>query len=121
MQDVIREYEHGYSPTQRLALYRQNKSRAYKSCQVAGKSRQVHRMVASLFCYNPRPDIFLEVDHIDRNHANNHWKNLRWVNRLLNRLNRKGSDSSRFESKYLELTGIRNSGVGLWRDTETPT
>ena len=47
----------------------------------------VHRLVAWVFCPNPRPDIFDRVDHIDRNGTNNHKKNLRWINHALNMCN----------------------------------
>ena len=49
----------------------------------------VHRLVAMLFCANPRPDIFTEVDHIDGDGLNNHYTNLRWLNRQLNVMNQK--------------------------------
>ena len=47
----------------------------------------VHRLVAYVFCGNPRIDIFNIVDHIDRNCKNNDFSNLRSVNRTLNNLN----------------------------------
>ena len=47
----------------------------------------VHRLVAHVFVKNPRPDIFLEVDHIDRNCTNNVFSNLRWLTKSLNLLN----------------------------------
>ena len=47
----------------------------------------VHRMVAFVFCPNPRPDIFDRVDHIDRDGTNNHKNNLRWINHALNMCN----------------------------------
>jgi hypothetical protein len=47
----------------------------------------VHRLVAQTYVINPRPDIFLQVDHIDQNPLNNHRSNLRWLSRQLNLLN----------------------------------
>ena len=47
----------------------------------------VHRLVARMYVINPRPDIFLQVDHIDQNPLNNHRSNLRWLSRQLNLLN----------------------------------
>jgi len=46
----------------------------------------VSRLVAKMFVPNPRPDIFLEVDHIDGNIHNNCWLNLRWLSKGLNML-----------------------------------
>ena len=59
----------------------------------------VHRMVAHVFCGNPRPDIFNIVDHIDRNCANNDFSNLRWVNRSLNNLNN-AADGCWFDKRF---------------------
>ena len=47
----------------------------------------VHRLIGRVFVYNPRPDIFDRVDHIDRNTRNNDISNLRWVNQRLNMIN----------------------------------
>jgi len=51
------------------------------------KCCKVHRVVAELYCKNPCPDIFTAVDHVDENKLNNHWRNLRWVNKTLNNMN----------------------------------
>ena len=40
-----------------------------------------------MYVINPRPDIFLQVDHIDQNPLNNNRLNLRWLSRQLNLLN----------------------------------
>ena len=56
----------------------------------AGSKRKhirVHRAVALAFVPNPDPDRFSEVDHIDRDKLNNHYSNLRWVDRLTNMQN----------------------------------
>ena len=52
-----------------------------------GITKWVHRLVAKAFVENPRPDIFCQVDHIDRNEKNNQTYNLRWLTRQLNMLN----------------------------------
>lgn len=47
----------------------------------------VHRLVAKTFI--PNPYQYTEIDHIDRNKANNHISNLRWCSRIENVLNTK--------------------------------
>ena len=49
--------------------------------------QKIHRLVAKVFI--PNPDNKPEIDHIDRNPANNHVDNLRWVTRSENCLNTK--------------------------------
>ena len=50
------------------------------------KKYKIHRLVALNFI--PNPDNMLEVDHIDRNTANNNISNLRWVTSTENMCNR---------------------------------
>jgi hypothetical protein len=52
---------------------------------------RVHRLVATAFCHNPDDGVKSEVDHIDRNVTNNHYTNLRWVDKKENNSNRKGT------------------------------
>lgn len=46
------------------------------------KTCNVHRVVAELFV--PNPDNLPEVNHIDENKKNNHFKNLQWVTHIEN-------------------------------------
>lgn len=72
----------------------------------------VHRIVAKVFVHNPRPDIFDTVDHIDRDTMNNYYKNLRWVNRQLNNLNKRTyrgvSMVAGWYNIYLTFLGVRH-------------
>jgi hypothetical protein len=54
-------------------------------------TRRMHRLVARVWCHNPRVDIFDCVDHIDGNKDNNSFINLRWLNRRLNSFCRRAS------------------------------
>ena len=47
-----------------------------------------HHLVAKYFITNPRPDIFTDIDHIDRNKTNNKASNLRYCTSYINMLNR---------------------------------
>ena len=53
------------------------------------KSFLRHRLVASAFCFNPRPGYFVQVDHIDGNKENNWYWNIRFVTNGINSLNQK--------------------------------
>ena len=48
------------------------------------KSFRVHRVIASLFVEHDSNNKYLEVNHIDGNKHNNHFKNLEWVTRREN-------------------------------------
>ena len=78
----------------------------------------VHRLVAYVFCGNPRPDIFDVVDHIDRNCTNNVFSNLRWVNRTLNNLNN-DSDGCSFAKRYQKWHArVRQKTLGYFKKHE---
>ena len=64
----------------------------------------MHRLVATAFVHNPRPDIFTVVDHIDHCKTNNHYTNLRWLSPRLNCIWQKGlcvrlTQSGKWQSK----------------------
>ena len=45
---------------------------------------RVHRLVAILFVENPNPELYVEVNHIDRNRANPRADNLEWTTHIDN-------------------------------------
>jgi hypothetical protein len=61
------------------------------------KKMSVHRLVA--LQYIPTDDITLEIDHIDRNRANNNVDNLRWVSHYDNCLNRKEGEGCIYQDR----------------------
>ena len=81
----------------------------------------LHRVVAHVHVHNPRPDIFHCVDHIDRNPANNHASNLRWVNRILNGLNNdtKGCSYHKIWKKWQSV--VRGKTLGYYKTEEEAT
>jgi len=79
-----------------------------------------HIMIARCFVFNPRPDLFDLVDHIDRDKHNNVYTNLRWVNTHLNRLN--VIDKTKVKPKsngmyYCRMCFCRKTWTLGWRKT----
>ena len=48
----------------------------------------IHRLVARAWVHNPCPEEFTVIDHINLNPQDNDRKNLRWISRTLNALNK---------------------------------
>ena len=73
---------------------------AIGNCRCTG----MHRLVAKAFVFNPRPDIFDEVDYINGVRSDNRWTNLRWVNHKLNMMASEGKQG------WCRVTRGRNNG-----------
>ena len=63
-----------------------DKRSGYVRVQLNGEKYYYHRILAKHFI--PNPENLREVDHADRDKANNTLENLRWVNRTENNSNR---------------------------------
>lgn len=63
-----------------------------------------HRLVASAWVYNPYPEAFGTVDHMDHDTQNNDASNLRWISKRLNCIHRK-------RKKYYERVRMRDGRV----------
>ena len=92
--DFENDYEVETEPPHRIRRKRDglilkltlNKRSGYVDVKLNGKTYYYHRIIAKHFI--PNPDDLPEVDHIDRDKANNSLENLRWVNRTENNSNR---------------------------------
>ena len=60
---------------------------------------KLHRLVALAWVYNPAPNEFTCVDHIDGERMNNHASNLRWLNAALNMQNRSSERATTSSSR----------------------
>jgi len=96
MMEVWREFAKGYDISN-LGRVRSRRTRRTKILKTVRNSKGyvqigtsgcgrflVSRLVAKMFVPNPRPDIFNQVDHINRDKTNNSWLNLRWLSGQLN-------------------------------------
>ena len=66
-----------------------NNSKGYERVTIFYKNggkitESVHRLVAKAFIVNPNIYKFNQVNHLDGNKLNNHWKNLQWCTNQMN-------------------------------------
>lgn len=67
--------------------------------------QKLHRLVAKQLVYNPNPDEFDTVDHIDWNKLNNHPTNLQWMTLSQNSV-KGGSPDRAYDAKTYEITYV---------------
>ena len=89
---------YGSLPTGKVYGY--DNGTGYRIIKWRGKTKCVHRLVAAQYVYNPRPDIFTQVDHINRVRDDNRATNLRWVSPELNALNKDKSQVRQIGNFY---------------------
>ena len=86
-----------------------NKSNGYIICCLNRTKYQKHRIIAQQFIPNDDEEHKLFIDHIDRNKANNHIDNLRWVSASENQKNR----SSTRRTNYTFLDELPETAESL--------
>ncbi len=62
--------------------------KGYKKVQINRIKYYIHRLVGQYFIENLNPELYNQIDHIDRNKSNNHYINLHWVTSSTNLKNR---------------------------------
>ena len=63
----------------------------YRGIKINGKNYRIHRLIATAFL--PNPNNLPEVDHINRNKADNRPENLRWADDYIQSNNRSFVDN----------------------------
>ena len=87
---TIRKKENNYEVKER-----NNKSNGYPSVCLNGSKIDKHRIIAKQFI--PNPDNLPEVDHINKDRADYHLENLRWVSSSENNKNAKSRNGIEYE------------------------
>jgi hypothetical protein len=89
----------------------------FKDGQTSGSTNTVHRLVAMAFL-PPKPSALAEIDHIDRDKANNAADNLRWVSHQENLFNR-GKKKAAATSAFVGVSFEKSRGkwaAKIWHD-----
>ena len=86
---LISSYGRVFDTKQKLFVRTHLDPKGYYKCSIIVTKKTylhmfVHRMVALTYVYNPKPDLYDTVDHIDGVKTNNHWNNLRWCTKGMN-------------------------------------
>ena len=76
----------------------------YRILTLNGRTKSVHVLVAAEFVHNPRPDIFTQVDHINRVRDDNRASNLRWLSPQLNAMNKVKSQVRKIDKFFNKKT-----------------
>lgn len=92
----------------------------YLSCHLSkNKERHrvyIHRLLA--IQYIPNPDNLPEVDHIDRNRANNNLDNLRWVDKSIQNNNKSNCISLKTEEEQQKRIEDIKEYKRLWAEKD---
>ena len=88
---VIRRKRDGFLPKEYAD------SNGYAILWLNKKNYKKHRLIAQQFIENDDPEHKTQVDHINRNKADYHVSNLRWVSNSTNQLNVTGYGDIRYE------------------------
>ena len=90
LKNLIQKYKSGYQ-CYRVNLYNGGKP----------KNAKIHKLLGEYFITNPKPDIYNEIDHINRNPLDNDLSNLRWCNRSINTQNTNVSKNNKLQEKNI--------------------
>ena len=79
-------------------------------------SRTLHQLLALTFL--PNPKAYKEIDHIDRNRANNELSNLRWVSRAEQAKNREYNHESKLTSRPVWQVSLQGERLQRFESTK---
>ena len=84
-----------------------NHSAGYKQIGINNNKYYIHRLVGQYFVENLNPELYNQIDHIDRNPKNNHFTNLHWVDCSTNLKNRSPFTSKNKKGKIRIHNGAK--------------
>ena len=90
-------------------FFRNNK---FKYLKVCSANIYLHRLVAFAWVFNPSPEDFKTVDHIDHDTQNNSAENLRWCSVQLNSIHRQTKNFEKIVKKNGAVFYRSRSSVG---------
>jgi hypothetical protein len=82
-------------------IIRLNEKHTYLTCY----DWRVHQLVGSAWVYNPCPNYFTVLDHINNEKQDNRAENLRWVSQHLNTLNRTRTEWVKYRARWKKYEG----------------
>ena len=77
-----------YNSSRKNFLKKYYRVKKYKYLKCCSANWYLHRLVALAWVFNPLPELFNTVDHMDHDTQNNFANNLRWCTVQLNAINR---------------------------------
>ena len=93
--EIFSEYPYSIKRKGKDKLISEFISNGYIRCNISGKMYLKHRLIA--FQWIPNPNNYKQIDHINKNPAENRIENLRWCNQSINNRNKSSNNGVKYE------------------------